>query len=194
MSRPRRPGDEQRVPADAAVGGRNDVAGPRAPGVDDPGHRFRREVGPVGEHDDGGLDLAAERSEPTAQRRPGPQRPVGAAHQRALVLNQHRRRAGTRLRPRRSRRRERARDGPAPRGGGAPASARRSATPRPRRGRPRRCRPSALGDGDGGDDDRLGRLLGGRVAELRRSRRRRPDPPSPRPRPRTRPAGRCRHR
>ena len=65
-------GDEQRVAALSAVGGRDERAAVGAPGGDHALDGFGREVGPVGENDDGGLDAAPSSSRPARRAmRPG---------------------------------------------------------------------------------------------------------------------------
>ena len=72
---------------DAAVGGRDDVAAVLAPGGDDPVDRPRVELGPVRERDERRLRLRRQRREPAAQRGPGPELPVRAAHGRRIRLD-----------------------------------------------------------------------------------------------------------
>ena len=52
----------------AAVGGGDDLRAALAPDVDDAVDRRGREVGPVGEDDDGSFDLVSERAEAAAKR------------------------------------------------------------------------------------------------------------------------------
>jgi hypothetical protein len=60
----------------ARVARRDRVGAGRAPGRDDAIDRGRREVGTVGEDDNGGFDLRAERFEAAAKRRAGAALPV----------------------------------------------------------------------------------------------------------------------
>ncbi len=62
----------------ARVGGGDDIRTVRPPGFDDAIDRLRVQVRSVGEHDDRGLDVRAERGKPAAKRRARAAFPVGA--------------------------------------------------------------------------------------------------------------------
>ena len=75
--RPDRAGEPDRVAADAVVARGEDVG--LAPVGEHALDRARVEARPVGEHDERGLDVVAERGEAAAEARAGAARPVGAA-------------------------------------------------------------------------------------------------------------------
>src|SRR5262245_4448317 len=83
---PRRAGDEQRVAADVAVRGGDDLAALRPPALDHACDRAGRERGPVGEDDDRRFDVLAEGAEPAAQRRTRPALPLRAPDEAGLAL------------------------------------------------------------------------------------------------------------
>lgn len=64
------------MPSNAAVARRDDASRSASPGVDDALDRLGGEAGPIGQADNGGLDLGSERGEPAAKRCPRPSLPV----------------------------------------------------------------------------------------------------------------------